>query len=507
MDLMLANPLTVIEKSRKVMATWMAVVRFLWMAQFWPGREVIFQCKMEQESKDRLLNPAWFIYEHQPAWFRQYHPAIKKDSTIEFYELERDEMNRFSNRALADGRPFKPKPTGSRIIAIPEGDGPWRGPTVSGGIIDEAAHFQAFDSVLTAAQASVEASKSVRPLVIISTPKGKGRFWRLAHDLEGQSLVSPEKEVSGEFKAHPGCIWPGMRWRKNSNGWMSIFIHHSVDLEKDADATTEGKVFRERIESHYKGDPLGLAREYDLSSEVGAGLPVYGLAFNAALNVTRTAQYQRGKTVYRGWDFGYRRPFCVWAFEDDEDTLVVLYEMMGQDILIHEFADQVLDLSRKWFGWLENGKAEMPRFRDFCDPAGAAKSDKSKRSSVEVLNSKAIYPGFLHRGIDEGLVSVRQLLRPREKLGTPELTFHERCHILIEGMKGGYHYPEENPTRPEVQSDVPEKDGYFDHGADALRYLVVGLRTPGGKKKHRDGNGQKPKRKLWWGKKSEEDAS
>ena len=47
MDLMLANPLTVIEKSRKVMATWMAVVRFLWMAQFWPGREVIFQCKIK----------------------------------------------------------------------------------------------------------------------------------------------------------------------------------------------------------------------------------------------------------------------------------------------------------------------------------------------------------------------------------------------------------------------------------------------------------------------------
>ena len=47
---------------------------------------------------------------------------------------------------------------------------------------------------------------------------------------------------------------------------------------------------------------------------------------------------------------------------------------------------------------------------------------------------------------------------------------------MIEGLLGGYHYPELKPDQEfSLKKDEPFKDGYFDHITDAFAYLCVNL--------------------------------
>ena len=60
--------------------------------------------------------------------------------------------------------------------------------------------------------------------------------------------------------------------------------------------------------------------------------------------------------------------------------------------------------------------------------------------------------------------------------GKPAIQVDPRCQILIEGLMGGYHYPEVKPEQEfTMKRDEPYKDGIFDHVADAFAYLCVNL--------------------------------
>lgn len=269
-------------------------------------------------------------------------------------------------------------------------------------------------------------------------------------------------------------VIPGLRVEKNEhNRFCSVFLHYSADPEKDP-STESGKAWVEMFKALYSGDEIRWKREMELSFETAAGKPVY-MNFDRQTHVWQKPDtmlgWPAGRPVYRGWDFGFHRPACVWGFENEKDQLVMLYELLGHDVQIHEFADEVIARSKEWFPGAS--------FHDFCDPAGAQRSDKSEKSSVEVLGARGIGVSFRKSGIREGLNVVRLLLSKRSD-GTPGLLVHPRCRILIEGLGGAYHYPEIDPKAPSVESEVPEKDGFFEHIQDAFRYMAIGIRTPSG---------------------------
>lgn len=70
------NPLFAIEKSRKMLITWLMVACHLWIAKFQEGRLVFFQSRKEEDA-DATLNRAKFIYDYEPFWLKQY-PDIRK---------------------------------------------------------------------------------------------------------------------------------------------------------------------------------------------------------------------------------------------------------------------------------------------------------------------------------------------------------------------------------------------------------------------------------------------
>ncbi|MEM0951538.1 MAG: hypothetical protein AAGI66_05265 [Cyanobacteria bacterium P01_H01_bin.74] len=163
------------------------------------------------------------------------------------------------------------------------------------------------------------------------------------------------------------------------------------------------------------------------------------------------------RPIIRSWDFGYHCPACVFVQVDSEGRVLVLAECVGQEVLLTQFAQTVLDFGNKHFPGVQ--------FQDVCDPAGNQRSDKHMQTSIEMLNSLKIYPTHYRSYIQDGIALIRLKLMPQED-GHPGLLVHPRCKSLIEAFDGGYRYSSNNSERP------VEEHPYEDV-MDCLRYAVL----------------------------------
>ena len=166
------------------------------------------------------------------------------------------------------------------------------------------------------------------------------------------------------------------------------------------------------------------------------------------------------KPIWRGWDFGYHHPACVWAQPTPDDKLHVLAELMGEDTTIDQFAQDVKKISNHFFlGY---------KFQDAGDPAVRQVSDKSERTTADILRLHGIRIQSRPTQIKDGVNLIRRMLRP-DRNGHVTLVLDNKCEVMIDAFLGGY-------VRREVSGvvmDEPQKDGYYEHIMDALRYMCV----------------------------------
>jgi hypothetical protein len=103
----------------------------------------------------------------------------------------------------------------------------------------------------------------------------------------------------------------------------------------------------------------------------------------------------------------------------------------------------------------------------FCDPAGAGVNDVTGTSVVRELRQYGIVTRYRKSGILEGIELIRRAIKGGD--GKSRFIISPGCSRLIEAMQC-YHYPE---NRPGSESELPFKDGLYDHSIDALRYFFV----------------------------------
>lgn len=192
------------------------------------------------------------------------------------------------------------------------------------------------------------------------------------------------------------------------------------------------------------------------------GDPIYPM-FEENIHIKKV-EFNPNLPVYRSWDFGWHHP-CVIFAQIDGKKLNILAELEGEKELINDFADKVIKFGRENFKGIGETK-----FKDFCDPAGKQRGDKSSKTSVEILESKKIFPDCYKANILEGVEMIRILLNLTKRATPYGIFVDKKCEILIEGLKGGYHYPKKYDGTGEEPK--PEKDGTYDHLLDALRYLI-----------------------------------
>lgn len=249
--------------------------------------------------------------------------------------------------------------------------------------------------------------------------------------------------------------------RLRSSGKIGVTaLHWSQHPEKDQAWYDREKARRTAEE---------IAQELDINYNISAGKP-FIVGFNRAYHVMKLSTVI-GKELILGWDYGYLHPCCVVTQLDAKGRWLILDCVFGEDEEVGEFGTRVGE-------FLNINYPNMPQ-RCWGDPAGEQKSDKSKRTSVEILKSI----GFTISSVasntpDTNYDARKRIMEGKLKLligGLPALLINDipRNQIIIEAFEGGYRYPEANKYGAIVEK--PVRDGYYEHPMNSLEYIAVNI--------------------------------
>lgn len=181
--------------------------------------------------------------------------------------------------------------------------------------------------------------------------------------------------------------------------------------------------------------------------------------------------WPQGAYLVRGWDFGTTNAciFSAYWVEGKTEYWWDLHEYFAQVSDVDRQAKAVLELTYQVFPFW-NDRDVCAGVKDYCDIAGNAMTDKG--SSVNVLRTHGIFPGFMRMGLQESIAIYNRLLEKKNAQGHFVYRIDKKsCPRLYTASIGGYRYPVEG--EPGFGGDEPLKGtagGDFDHLADASRY-------------------------------------
>lgn len=186
------------------------------------------------------------------------------------------------------------------------------------------------------------------------------------------------------------------------------------------------------------------------------GTPVYGKILHPDFHI-RTMPRFPGQVLLRGWDFGFNHPATSFRLLDNMGRMNIAHNMMGNLIDLRDYVPTVIADTKLRFG-------DDVRIFDYGDPRGHDKSPSSKVSCFDVLEQFDIY-AVGERGSREYVEDgIRQVRREFSTLieGVPQLTIDPGATLLRAAYFGKY-----------VRGDdgKPVKDGFYEHMADADRYI------------------------------------
>ena len=264
--------------------------------------------------------------------------------------------------------------------------------------------------------------------IFVSTPDGYGYFYELY--LKGQGS---EKN------------W----FSFNSPSWENQYAF--PDGEKDEDLLeAKRSLSTEIFDQEYGAKFTSLSgRVYnDFSRDANVG----------------DVNYNRNAPVYLSVDFGYRMPAVLFyqvGMIDGIEHIFIIDEIIHKtNVKTIELVDQIR--SKK-----------LPMHIVYGDPAGYQVQSSMGIGEADLfyqLTGKRIYAlrDKASRNINSGISHVRNFIL--SKYGIRRLHISNKCTGIIEDLES-YRYPESKEGFD--LKETPLKDGYHDHGCDALRYAII----------------------------------
>ena len=220
------------------------------------------------------------------------------------------------------------------------------------------------------------------------------------------------------------------------------------------------------------GDPDDIKRfvlnQYGTSVD---GKPIYS-AWNADLHVRDDLEFMPGLPLILGTDFGLT-PAMVFMQIGRDGIVRVLDELPASDMTLDTFIDSMLvpKLVER-FGW-----PRSPRIMNYCDPAGAQRTQTYGDRCLDMLNER----GFPTEPCPDMSNDFRTRRDAVEKLlRENRLLVDRRCKMLIGGFNGHYCYKRMRlGAGAERYAEGPDKNNPYTHIHDALQYPIVAV-TMGG---------------------------
>lgn len=257
-------------------------------------------------------------------------------------------------------------------------------------------------------------------------------------------------EFEEETKDDPNVRYWHIPTRENAHNLPPLYVE---DLERQ---------YR-RNPAMYKRMVLG---QY---AEAFDGTPVF-YAFEETHSKS-DLPWPKGAYLIRSWDFGATNAcvFSAYWTVNNQEYFWDLAEYFATQSDTDRQCKAVIEITNTVFpGW--NDRDICSGVKDFCDPAGNAKT--ALGSSIRVLNTYEIYPGFMRMGLQESIAVYNRLLEKKDAWGNHVYQIDkDYCPQLYVASLGGYRYPVEGEAG--FGGDEPLKGptgGNYDHIADASRY-------------------------------------
>ena len=201
---------------------------------------------------------------------------------------------------------------------------------------------------------------------------------------------------------------------------------------------------------------------------------VYQDAWDANSNIIPRYSIPREWPRYLSVDFGYTHPFvCQWWAEDPDGRLILYREIYMTKRLVEDHVKQIIAVSR----WLEEDGDPLPYkiIRDHDAEDGATFDRHLRNNGINIMTTPAT------KAVSKGIQAVAERMRPAGD-GKPRLLVMQDCLVEVDHDLRDANLP--YCTLHEIDmyvwndgKDQPVKA--FDHGLDAMRYVVATLDTRG----------------------------
>ena len=243
-------------------------------------------------------------------------------------------------------------------------------------------------------------------------------------------------------------------WEQHEQGigrWHGVFYPWSSHPGRDAEWY--------RLNVTESPEPRLALREHAAVPEQAFSAPggTFFERFTRERNVAKIDPVPGWKT-WRGIDFGYRHPACVWVQRSPKGQLFVVGELAPENVTTEEFRDAIVAIDER---------LGLNPERSYCDPAGNAKNVQTSESEFDILRRARLNPYSRNSSIRDGC------LRIQNALADPEmpLVVSSDCVEVIRCMS----QVKPDKTSPELYDQ--REDSPYQHLLDALRYLLVNVRA------------------------------
>lgn len=224
----------------------------------------------------------------------------------------------------------------------------------------------------------------------------------------------------------------------------------------------------EALETEWRASPMLAELLKPGWREVISGKAVYGDLFQPHIHVAKKVRAEDEDPlppepdvpIIRSWDPSFVQPWVTFNQIVDRQ-----WRWLGECLPSQVFLPELISEVELY------GAEHFPGcvFEDVADDAVNQRKDTGR--PIDTMRKRGIFPRTqpVHRVRDGIEVIVDYLTRilPR---GRPAFRIHERCTAGRQCLGHGYRWVQ---GRDDRLRDVPLKDGFYDGGADAARYLAI----------------------------------
>lgn len=229
--------------------------------------------------------------------------------------------------------------------------------------------------------------------------------------------------------------------------YFPLFVPSTADIRRD------DEWYRRAVDE--AADENLARREHARTAEDAFRAPegVYFSRFTRERNVM-AAKPQASWKTWRGADFGYRHPACLWAQLAPTGQPFIVGELAPESLTTDEFRDAILAMDKTL--------GVHPR-ESYCDPAGKAVNVQTAESEFEILRRGGLRPKGKPSSVRDGCVRIMNALSDKQL----PLIVSDSCPELIRCLT----QVKPDKSRPDLYDQ--REDSPYQHLLDALRYIFV----------------------------------